>query len=177
MIRTLIAEPTTLTREGVVALLGREDDIELVATVLRGEEVEPTARALRPDVALLATAFPGHDGITIAGTLHASLPTCRCAVLGPCWRPRDLRRAIAANVQGVLVHNVPAGFLATAEAAASPPSISTPRHRSWPPTCSAAARSKRLRSIARRICGSVPGRDWSATLVEPSLPSLGLGSR
>jgi two-component system response regulator DesR len=114
VIRTLVAEPTTLTREGVVALLGREDDIELVATVLRGEEVEPTARALRPDVALLATAFPGHDGIAIAGTLHASLPTCRCAVLGPRWRPRDLRRAIAANVQGVLVHDAPAGFLATA---------------------------------------------------------------
>ena len=29
MIRTLIAEPVTLTREGLVALLGRESDIEL----------------------------------------------------------------------------------------------------------------------------------------------------
>jgi two-component system, NarL family, response regulator DesR len=114
VIRTLVAEPTTLTREGLVALLGREDDIELIATVSRGEEVEPTARALRPDVVLLATEFPGHDGITIAGTLQTALPTCRCAVLGPCWHPRDLRRAIAANVQGVLVHDGPAGFVAAA---------------------------------------------------------------
>src|SRR3984885_514410 len=36
MIRILIAEPMTLTREGLVALIERENDIELAATVGRG---------------------------------------------------------------------------------------------------------------------------------------------
>jgi DNA-binding NarL/FixJ family response regulator len=49
-----------------VALLSREHDIDLIATVQRADEVVSAARALKPDVVLLAAAFPGHDGIDIA---------------------------------------------------------------------------------------------------------------
>jgi two-component system, NarL family, response regulator DesR len=114
VIRTFVAEPTTLTREGLVALLSRERDIELIATVQRGEEVVPAARALKPDVVLLAATFPGHDGIDIARALRAALPECRCAILSSGRRLRDLRRAIAAQVNGFLVHDCPAEFLAEA---------------------------------------------------------------
>jgi two-component system, NarL family, response regulator DesR len=114
VIRTFVAEPTTLTREGLVALLSREHDIDLIATVERGEEVVPTARALKPDVVLLAAAFPGQDGIDIARALRAVLPECRCAILSSGRRLRDLERAIAAQVHGFLVHDCPAEFLAEA---------------------------------------------------------------
>jgi two-component system, NarL family, response regulator DesR len=114
VIRTFVAEPTTLTREGLVALLSREHDIDLIATVQRGEEVVPTARALKPDVVLIAAAFPGHDGIDIARALRAALPECRCAILSSGRRLRDLQRAIAAQVHGFLVHDCPAEFLADA---------------------------------------------------------------
>ena len=79
MIRTLVAEPTTLTREGLVALLSREHDIELIATVQRAEEVVAAARALKPDVVLLAAAFPGADLI--------ELP-----IRSYCWRADRTRR-------------------------------------------------------------------------------------
>jgi two-component system, NarL family, response regulator DesR len=114
MIRILIAEPMTLTREGLVALLGRESDIELAATVRRREEVVITARAVRPDVALLAAAFRDRDGISVAAGLNAVLPDCRCAVLSSCWRSRDLQRAVAAGVRGFLVWDSPAQFLTDA---------------------------------------------------------------
>jgi two-component system, NarL family, response regulator DesR len=114
MIRTLIAEPVTLTREGLVALLGRERDIELAATVRTREEVVSTARAVRPDVALLAAAFHDRDGITVAAGMHAALPSCRCALLSPRWRSRDLQRAAAAGVRGFLVWDSTAQFLADA---------------------------------------------------------------
>jgi two-component system response regulator DesR len=97
-----------------VALLSREHDIELVATVQRAEEVVAAARALKPDVALLAAAFPGHDGIDIARALRAALPECRCAILSPGRRLRDVQRAIAAQVHGFLVHDCPAEFLTAA---------------------------------------------------------------
>src|ERR1700728_1010903 len=102
MIRILIAEPMTLTREGLVALIERENDIELAATVRRREEVVITARAVRPDVALLAAVFPDWDGIAVAAGLHAAVPDCRCAMLSPSWRSRDLRRAGAAGGGGLL---------------------------------------------------------------------------
>jgi two-component system, NarL family, response regulator DesR len=111
MIRILIAEPMTLTREGLVALLGRESDIELAATVRHREEVVSTARAVRPDVALLAAAFQDRDGITVAAGLHAAVPDCRCAILSSGWRSSDLQRAVAAGVRGFLVWDSPAQFL------------------------------------------------------------------
>ncbi len=114
MIRILIAEPVTLTREGLVALLGRESDIELAATVRLREEVVSTARAVRPHVALLAAAFPDRDGITVAAGLQAAVPDCRCAMLSSGWRSRDLQRAVAAGVRGFLVWDSPAQFLADA---------------------------------------------------------------
>ena len=114
IIRTLIAEPVTLTREGLVALLGRETDIELAATVRSRDEVLATARAVRPDVALLAAAFADRDGITVAAGMHAAVPSCRCAILSSNWRSRDLQRAAAAGVRGFLAWDSPAQFLTDA---------------------------------------------------------------
>jgi two-component system response regulator DesR len=114
MIRTLIAEPVTLTREGLVALLGREADIELAATVRCREEVLATARAVRPDVALLAAAFADRDGITVAAGMNAVVPSCRCAILSSSWRSRDLQRAAAAGVRGFLAWDSSAQFLTDA---------------------------------------------------------------
>jgi two-component system response regulator DesR len=98
MIRILIAEPMTLTREGLVALIERENDIELAAAVRHREEVVMTAR----------------DGIAVAAGLHAAVPDCRCAMLSSSWRSRDLRRAVAAGVRGFLVWDSPAQFLTDA---------------------------------------------------------------
>ena len=114
MIRILIAEPMTLTREGLVALLGREHDIELAATVGHREDVLSTARAVRPDVALLAAAFPDRDGISVAAGMRTAVPNCRCAILSFGWRPRDLQRAVAVGVRGFLVLDSPAQFLTDA---------------------------------------------------------------
>jgi two-component system, NarL family, response regulator DesR len=114
VIRTLVAEPATLAREGLVALLSRAHDIDLVGTVQRGEEVLPAAQTLKPDVAVVAAAFPGHDGIAIARALHTALPTCRCVIMSSGHRLRDLRRAAAANVHGFLVHDYPAELITQA---------------------------------------------------------------
>ncbi|MGH3169375.1 MAG: response regulator transcription factor [Trebonia sp.] len=111
VIRTLIAEPMTLTREGLVALLGREHDIELAAIVRHGEEVVGAARSAGPGVALLAAAFPGHDGVSLATALRQAVPDCRCAILGNCWRSADLERAAAAGVRGFLLWDSNADFL------------------------------------------------------------------
>jgi two-component system response regulator DesR len=97
-----------------VALLSREKDIDLIATVRRGEEVIPAATALRPDVAVIAAAFPGHDGISIVRALHTVLPECRCAILSAGHRLHVLKRAIAAHVHGFLVHDCPAEFITQA---------------------------------------------------------------
>ena len=107
-IRTLVAEAAALTREGLVTILSREGDIEVVAAIRRGEEVLPQVRATAPDVLVLAAQFPGCDGIALASAVHTVAPDCSCAVLSSGWRVSDLRRAAAAGVRGFLVGDSPA---------------------------------------------------------------------
>ncbi len=102
MIRTIVADAAALVREGLVALLSREDDIEVVAAIGRGGQVLTEARSLRPDVALLAADLPGRDGFMTARALHAEVPGCRCAIMSSVRDLRHLRRAVAANAMGFL---------------------------------------------------------------------------
>lgn len=110
MIGTLIAEPAALMREGLVAILGREADIEVVAAVQRGRDVLPVARSMRPRVALLATTFPDAEGAQLARAVRAAVPECRCALLSTGVRPRELHDTIDCY----LVYDCPPEFLTAA---------------------------------------------------------------
>jgi two-component system, NarL family, response regulator DesR len=111
VIRTLVAEPGTLAREGLVALLSRADDIELITALCRADEVVPAARELKPDVAVIAATFPRHDGVSVARALHDAVPGCRCAILTGAHRLRELRRTTATHIHGILAHDCPADFI------------------------------------------------------------------
>jgi two-component system, NarL family, response regulator DesR len=107
-IRTFVAEPAALTREGLLAILGRVGDIEVIAAIRRGEEVVTAVRSTVPDVLLLAARFPGCDGIALVSGVLSAVPECRCAVLSSGWRAGDLRRAAEAGVRGFLAADSPA---------------------------------------------------------------------
>ena len=114
MIRLLVAEDQSLVRGAIVALLGLERDLEVVADVARGDEVVPTALELRPDVALLDIEMPGLDGLSAASQLRTALPSCRVIVVTTFGRPGYLRRAMEAGASGFLLKDAPAGHLAEA---------------------------------------------------------------
>ena len=71
MIRVLIADDQALVRAGLAALLGGEDDIEVVAVADNGIDALERARELRPDVACLDIRMPGRNGIEVARELSA----------------------------------------------------------------------------------------------------------
>lgn len=114
MIRVLLAEDQAMVRGALSALLGREQDIEVVAEVARGDEVVPAALASRPDVALLDIEMPGDTGLSAAQALHAALPTCRSVILTTFGRSGYLRRAMQSGAVGFLLKDAPAAELAIA---------------------------------------------------------------
>jgi two-component system, NarL family, response regulator DesR len=114
LIKVLAAEPAALIREGLIAILGRQNDIELVAALKLGEEIIPTARISLPQVALVAASFPGHEGIPLARALQTTVPGCHCAILSRRRLVRDLERAIAADLDGFLLLDCTAEFLTEA---------------------------------------------------------------
>jgi two-component system response regulator DesR len=111
LIRILVGVQSDLIRAGLVAVLSRENDMEVIAAAEYGKQVVAEARELKPDVALLGAALPGRDGFATAAELRAEVPSCRCAILGSSRDPRDLQRAVEADATGYLVDDCPLDFL------------------------------------------------------------------
>ncbi|WP_228974915.1 DNA-binding response regulator [Streptomyces sp. DH12] len=114
MIRVLLAEDMHMVRGALEALIGLERDLTIVASVERGDEILPSARAFTPDVAIIDIDLPGLDGISAAAQLHERLPACRTLILTSLGRPGTLRRAMAAKVSGYLLKDAPPQELAHA---------------------------------------------------------------
>jgi two-component system, NarL family, response regulator DesR len=114
VIRILVAEDQALVRGAIVALLGLETDLEVVAEAARGDEVVPMALDKRPDVALVDIEMPGLDGLAATAQLRTALPSCRVIVVTTFGRPGYLRRAMDAGASGFLLKDAPATQLAHA---------------------------------------------------------------
>jgi two-component system response regulator DesR len=114
MIRILLAEDQGTVRDALAILLGLQPDLEVVATVARGDEVAGVASVAQPDVAVLDIEMPGMDGLEAAAQLRERLPACKVIILTTFGRPGYLRRAIKAGVRGFLVKEAPAAQLAAA---------------------------------------------------------------
>ncbi|OLB42190.1 MAG: DNA-binding response regulator [Chloroflexi bacterium 13_1_20CM_54_36] len=114
MIRVLLAEDQAMVRGALSALLSREQDIEVVAEVARGDEVVQAALASQPDVALLDIEMPGGDGLAAAQALQKARPSCRSVILTTFGRSGYLRRAMESGAVGFLLKDAPAAELAVA---------------------------------------------------------------
>jgi two-component system, NarL family, response regulator DesR len=114
MIRVLLAEDQAMVRGALSALLSREQDIEVVAEVARGDEVVQAALATQPDVALLDIEMPGSSGLDAAVALRKALPSCLIVILTTFGRSGYLRRAMESGAVGFLLKDAPAAELAVA---------------------------------------------------------------
>ncbi|MBF4136402.1 DNA-binding response regulator [Streptomyces albidoflavus] len=103
MIKVLVAEDMHVVRAGLVALLDRAFDIDVVAQVGTGDAVLPAAQTYRPDVALLDISMPCADGLTVALELRKQVPRCRPLILTALDQPGYLRRARTYGVSGYLL--------------------------------------------------------------------------
>ncbi|MFM9449340.1 response regulator [Streptomyces acidiscabies] len=114
-IKVLLAEDQSMVREALAALLGLEDDIEVIAQAARGDEVLTAARA-HPglDVALLDIEMPGATGIEAAAQLRGEFPGLKLVILTTFGRPGYLRSAMEAGADAFLVKDAPAAQLAQA---------------------------------------------------------------
>ncbi|WP_268255954.1 response regulator transcription factor [Streptomyces mashuensis] len=113
-IRVLLAEDQSMVREALAALLGLEDDIEVVEQVARGDEVVAAALRTPVDVALLDIEMPGMTGLDAAGLLRRQVPGLKVVILTTFGRPGYLRRAMESGADAFLVKDAPAAQLADA---------------------------------------------------------------
>lgn len=108
VIRVLLAEDQHIIREALAALLGLEEDIEVVATVDSGTAAVDAARVYQPDIAVLDIDMPGTmDGLEAAAVVREKVPGCRVLMLTAYGKPGHLRRALGARVDGFVLKTAP----------------------------------------------------------------------
>ncbi len=111
MIRLLLADDEDLLRGALSALLGLEDDMEVVAEAATSSDAVRLALEHGPDIAVLDLEMPPTDGLRAAEEIRAALPT-RIVLVTRHARPAVLRRALTAGVSGFVPKTTEATRLA-----------------------------------------------------------------
>lgn len=96
-----------MVRGALSALLGLEEDMQVVGQVSQADEVVPRALELHPDVALIDIQMSGGDGLSAGAALVRELPGCKVLILTTFGRPGYLRQAMQGGASGFLFEGRP----------------------------------------------------------------------
>ncbi|HEY8149738.1 MAG TPA: response regulator transcription factor [Vicinamibacteria bacterium] len=113
-IRVLVVDDHPLVRQGVVAVVAAESDMEVVGEAGDGRQAVEQFRKLRPDVALIDLGLPLLDGIGAMEAIRAEFPHSRFIALTVYQGDEDIHRALKAGAQAYLLKNAPSSQLVAA---------------------------------------------------------------
>jgi DNA-binding NarL/FixJ family response regulator len=103
-IRVLIADDHPVIRRGLVTILQREQDIEIVGEAADGEETCALCRKHCPDVLVLDLRMPKKDGLQVLSELSiCSAPKPNTLVMTAHVTEQDIHRTLEAGACGFLL--------------------------------------------------------------------------
>lgn len=106
-IRILIVEDQNIVREGMVAILSLQPDMQVVGEAENGLQGLELARKTNPDVILLDMVMPIQDGLTTIPMLRAISPQFRILVLSSFAQSSQVYQAIKTGALGYLLKDTP----------------------------------------------------------------------
>jgi len=105
-IRLLVVDDHLVVRMGLVALLNRRKDFEVVAEAEDGAQAVERYREYRPDVCLMDIRMPKLTGVQALAAIRAEFPEARVIMLTTYDGDSDIRGALAAGASGYLLKDV-----------------------------------------------------------------------
>lgn len=105
-IRVLIVDDHPLLREGVAAVVSRQEDMSLVAEAGNGIEAIEMFRVHRPDVTLMDLQMPCMGGIDAISAIRMDFPNARIVVLTTHRGDVQALRAFKAGACGYLLKSM-----------------------------------------------------------------------
>ncbi len=105
-IRVLIAEDHTVVRDGLVAIINQERDLQIVADTGDGRQAVELWRKHRPDVTLMDLRMPQMEGVAAIYEIRAIDPNARIIVLTTFDGDEDIYRGMRAGAKSYLLKDV-----------------------------------------------------------------------
>ncbi|MGE5816741.1 MAG: response regulator [Deltaproteobacteria bacterium] len=102
-IRLMLVDDHALFRKGLVSLLKREEEFQVVAEAEDGAEAIKKAKQLKPDLVLMDIHMPGIDGIEATRRIREMLPSTRVVILTVSEDDKDLFEGIKCGAHGYLL--------------------------------------------------------------------------
>jgi NarL family two-component system response regulator LiaR len=102
-IRVLVVDDESVVREGVVAILSYQSDLDVVAEAENGIQALEAARKTKPDVILLDMVMPKQDGLATIPKLREIVPEARILVLTSFAEADRVYQTIKAGALGYLL--------------------------------------------------------------------------
>jgi two-component system NarL family response regulator len=102
-IRVLCVEDHGLVLEGIVWMIGREPDLEVVGTATTGEQAIECYQRQQPDVTLMDLQLPGISGLDAIRAIRAGNPKARIIVLTMYQGDENIHRALQAGATTYLL--------------------------------------------------------------------------
>jgi two-component system response regulator DesR len=103
-----------MVRGALAALLGLENDVQVLGSCADGASAWSEVQRLRPDVIISDIEMPGLTGLELAIRVQEHALPSKVVILTTFARPGYLRRALDAGVAGYLLKDAPADQLADA---------------------------------------------------------------
>lgn len=103
MIRVLLADDHRIVRDGLALLIGREADLELVATAEDGPGMVRAVREHQPDVLVTDISMPGLNGIDAVRRVRAESPQVQVLCLSVHDEDRLVLAMIEAGASGYVL--------------------------------------------------------------------------
>jgi len=103
MLKVLLADDHQVLIDGLKALLGADDDVEVVGTCSNGEQVLHRLAEKEVDVLLLDINMPRMNGIEVMELINAKYKDCKVIVLSMYRQPSYINKMLKLGAKGYLL--------------------------------------------------------------------------
>jgi DNA-binding NarL/FixJ family response regulator len=114
----LVVDDHGIVREGLIAMLSRQDRIRVLGAAASGEEAILAAQRLKPDIIVMDLMLPDMSGIDATQRVLALLPLTRIIILSACRTIEHVYHALRAGALGYVAKDAPPADLELAVNAA-----------------------------------------------------------
>lgn len=99
----LVVDDHGIVREGLSALLARQEGVRVLGSAASGREAILAAERLKPDIVIMDLVLPDMNGIDAAQRILRILPLTRVVILSACHNIEHVYRALRAGACGYVV--------------------------------------------------------------------------